>query len=375
MSDPVRRLKPIFSLRGHDSGVTALEYCSLPNVSLSYLISGDEEGNLIIWNPATFKKVSVFKNIASSTIQSIKNVTLIVSEEEIVVLVVQSRNDGVQVLEFYEPIEGTIKSDPNILASFPTYDALFSRGDAKSITNQRAILAHPSLLENYLVTVRVLGRDAKTEISGTAGREIDESEKKSPIFDIAIRRDVQEEEDSYLVFVAYEDGCLNIYRFQMGATQRVPVLRSEGLNVGLIKRIDLNFKDFVSAYGVAQPEGDGGDYLIVAGSAGRDLRFVKCKAKFDGEPEMLTLKQKGWGVSAVSMRFDGRLFAIACWDKSVSLYCAENLSLRDTLDHHTKQVQAILFAPKLLADFDQQGGESLMYCASQDGTISISSIY
>lgn len=379
-------------MRGHNAGVTSLTYYQLPDDRQPnpYLVSGDEDGCIVVWNLSTFRRVVQFVNIFRSTIQSIKSVNLIVGDKRTDALVVQSRNDGVQVWDICNSPGETIGLAPNILASFPTYDSLFSRGDALSTESGRAILAHPSLLENHLTTIRILGRDAKTEVSGTAsyGKQ---SEKKFPVFDIIIKS-LSSDDGVYHLFVAYEDGFINIYKFQLCVTQTVPVLNSEGLEVKLMKRIDLGFKDFVSAYDVSRSALDNeGDYLIVAGSPGKNLCFTGCSVEFaeDHEPKMHVLRLKTSGVSALSLKPEVGLVAVASWDKSVSLYSTgQDHSLVATLDHHTKQVQAVLFVPKPASLFNApddlesvpnnaangQQNSFLLCCASQDGTITISSL-
>lgn len=366
-------------------GVTYISHYQLPDDDQSYLISGDEEGTLIVWDLSTFKQVAKYVKISKSIIQSIKDVNIIVGDRRSIVLVVQSRNDGVQVLDFHDKANRTVKLAPNVLASYPTHDSLFSRGDALSTRDGSAILAHPSLLENHLVTIRVLGRDAKTVASGTAGQD-KHIVKKFPLFDIKIIKNSEKaiDEERYHLFTAHEDGFMHIHEFQLNTTKTVPFLNSEGIDVKLTRRIDLGFKDFVAAYDIIRSkvsDEDDDNYLIVAGSPGKYLCFMKCSAKFDAEPDIHRIRLRTNGVSAISLSPDMRFVAVASWDKSVKLFSTEEHKLLAKLDQHTKQVQAILFAPKPatslmdLSLISEAGynNKQMICCASQDGTISISS--
>lgn len=325
-------MKTIFTLRGHNSSVTAL--ADLIDEDNPFLISGDTEGTVIIWDLDTFKKFVIHRKVASSPIQSLKVVNI--SIEAIVnnVLIVQFREHGLQLF--------TLK-DMKKLVTFKTYCPLFSRGDALNVDERVALLAYPSCLNNHTVTIRLIGDNAQTIQSGTAQRFNHQDTKTCSIFDITLLR---KDKDSFLILVAYEDGCLCLFKSNLDSI--VEFIRTYNFQIG----------DFISAFDVTNPNPD--NLIAVLGSPHADLIFLCDKLDQDSNRQLDRIKMKKRGVSAIKFRPDYKHVAVACWDSSVRLFSMESREDIATLQHHSKQVQCILF----FRDF--------LCCASMDGTISIS---
>lgn len=339
MSNKVK--PPISTLRGHVTGVTALY--SIPNANT--LLSGDEEGKIIVWDLSIFRKLTELPKFGDSRVQTLRVVKLTVNHEPKDVLIAQYRNEGVFIVTLN-------LEEPKILAKHPVYESLFSKGDAISICdNMKAILAYPAYLENYLVTVRILGEDAQTLISGTAKR----NSLQITIFDIK----VLSLEERHLIFVGYEDGCICMYSFVM--TETTP------LTIDLIKTVDLGTKDFVSAFDVMMKNNK---IIAVCGSPLGELKFVDISTD-----SIDAVKLKKHGVAAISIRQDKRLVAVSCWDETIRLYSTKSMKPLAVLKHHLSQVQDLLFFETSNVSDGESKVEYLLCCASLEGTISISKIY
>lgn len=366
--NPQASTSSLFTLRGHDVGVTALVYCYYENVQC--LISGDQQGTLILWDMVTFKQINSYAKICPSQVQSLRLVKLKIAEAKRQVLVAQSRNDGLFLFDL-------TFDDLKQLANFPTYEALFSRGDSLSSKDNTAVLAYPSCINNHLVTVRLLGDEAKTIQSGSAQRFQDDESKTVPLFDIVLR---EVGETKYVLFVAYEDSTICAFSIDLEDIVHVPVLRSSGLNIRLLRKIDLKFKDFVTSFDVRVVEDT---YHLVCGSPTKNVYVVATSTDLesvkDEKIEKIPLKRRG--VSSIVASSDYQLAAIACWDASIVIYSMASKSPIATLHHHTKQTQTLILldAPKTFDPFDivsQHGGgyRYLLCSASMDGTINLTYI-
>lgn len=362
----------LFTLRGHNVGVTALVQCAYDNVAC--LISGDREGSLILWDLITFKKITSYAKICSSQVQSLRVVRLNVANKEQQIIVAQSRNDG---LYLFESTTKGLKQ----LANYATYEALFSRGDSLSRKNSTAILTYPSCISNHLVTVRLIGDEGSTIHSGSAQRFHEEDSKTAPVFDIVIR---EVEESRYVLFVAYEDSTICAFYINLDDMVHVPVIKTSGLNIKLVRKFVLDFKDFITSFDV-RPVGN--NYYIICGSPTKDIHIIEAPIALESSVaeaiDKIPLRKRG--VSSVIASPDCQIAAIACWDSSIILYSIPLKNVIATLHHHTKQTQdLILLDTSITCDpFDTESSHSTNYCtqyrfllccASMDGTISLTCI-
>jgi WD40 repeat protein len=344
---------PIFTFRGHEVGVTALVYRPP-----STLYSGDQEGNIMSWDLNTFKRTSTWKRVCCSKIMSLKIVQLKLGTVSSDLLVIQSRSDGVH-LNMLDSLENITK--------FPTYESLFSRGDALTLQEQgKVILAYPSSIESHLVTVRYLGDDAKTLISGSARRQDeDKRRRETAVFDIQVKSNGT---DDYILVAAYEDGCINMYCFNEGSTETVSELNVTGLKIIPLRKLDFGLQDFVSAFDVIDMGCD--RFVIVCGSPKKELIFSNCpKSSDDKDDEINIVTLEKPGVSVVSIRPDHKLVAAACWDNKIRVLSLRTRRHLATIKNHMQQVSAIVFVEKIM------NKQHLMCCSSLDGTISVFDIF
>lgn len=362
MADQVPQ--PVFTLRGHQVGVTALT--SLENT----LISGDQEGNLCFWSLSKFRRTASWPNAARSKIQTLSIIKLPLNSSPKRLLVCQSRDNGVKLFDC--DIISTNSPIGPIVLEFPTYEALFSRGDALTIDENTAILAYPSSIENFMVTIRYLGPDAQVLSAGNAARgEYKENDRqlRSTVFDIKLLANPNDGE-SYHVFAGYEDGPIVIFSTSLKSTKTVPELNVTGLKIDVIKIIDLGLTDFVAAFDVGLISDK---YSLVCGSPKKELVFCSLTVDLGKEAiEKVALRKQG--TSSLAIRPDRMLVAVAGWDNSLRLYSMKTRILLATMHHHHAQIHSIHFITKS-SETESKQGSHLMCCASLDGTISVHDIY
>lgn len=388
--------QPLFTLRGHNVGVTALaqfEFAKNP-----FLISGDDEGTINVWDLNILRRHVSHSNVASSRIQTLRIVKFCVNDvNNSHLLIVQFRDNGLKLFNIESVMSNFPLSKSEALATYPTFNSLFSRGDALDVDHKVALLAYPSCMESDLVTVRVIGQDAKTYISGNAQRHERDSKRTCTVFDISI---VKKSDDSFHLFIGYEDGCICCYTFNLNVMKVVPHLKVEGLKIDLIKTYNFQVGDFLSAFAAVNRKPDN-NLVAVCGFPKAELIFL-CDL-LDGdqitekELNVKRIKLRKPGVAEIQIRPDNKLVAVACWDSSVRLYSLEAPhKLLTTLNLHMKQVQSMVYAkrPEIHADKDSYANEVfgecaglsksneaneglnkyLLCCASIEGTISISAI-
>lgn len=342
-------------LRGHSVGVTALA-----QVRGEWLISGDEEGNLALWNYHVKKRHSYYQSVAKSRIQSLKVIKLFIDGNPHDILVCQSRDDGIKLLDITHRLLNLTSLQE--LATFDSFPSLFSRGDAMNIDQNKALLAFPSSLANHLVTIRILGDEAKTEVSGTAQRYALEGERSCPVFDLKLKQ--HPKDDSYWnLYAAFEDGCLCAYTFRSDVTKSVPSLNAEGLDIKLIKKFDLKICDFISAFDIANTKD--GAIAAVCGSPDKTLSFISDDLEPETTPKLETIELRRRGVSALTIGPDGQSFALAGWDNVLYYYC---MNSRDCLGSfkHTKQLQDLCY---IRNEHTREDDIYELCCASMHGVV------
>lgn len=357
--------QPLFTFRGHTSGVTAVTNCK------QTLISGDEEGNIIYWSLTTFRRtktVSIFK----SRIQSLNVIKSLILSQPRNLLVCQSRDEGVKLI-ICDTCSSTEPSCPPTVAHFSTYGSLFSRGDAMTIDDDLTILAFPSSIESYLVAVYFIGHEAKVMLSGIARRDQDLTDKaKATVFDIKVKQS-RLKEGAFHVFAGFEDGCISIFNVDPRETKKVPELEITGLNIDVIITIDFDFHDFVSAFDLVHISNG---YNLICGSPHKEIIFCTLSSQMiQTDRNKVAIRRQG--TSVISIRQDKKLVAIANWDNTIRLYSFKSKTLLATIRYQSKQVHSIEFIEKsdITDCLTPINSDYLMCCASLDGTISVYDIY
>lgn len=373
MSESISKL--ISTLRGHDVGVTALAHYKSHDGKV-ILVSGDEKGAIIFWDLTIYRKITGYTNLSQSRIQSLKIVSLKHDNSCQVrqTLIVQTRDDGVKIIS----LQNLTQKPDNLttLQCYPTFSSLFSRGDAVTCSdNSSALLAYPSYLDNFLVTVRLVGYEGETHISGTAQR-FSADEKTCAVFDIGLGNIYN---DLYYVIVAYEDGHISLFNLSPLSTKTIPELATEGLKIDLMKTIDLGINDFVSAFHTTCNDNQ---LVGVSGSPLAELVFFSQNLKDTTQTELLKVTSKRPGVASIKISPDNKLVAVGSWDAPVNIYSMKSRQILASLRYQTKQVNDIEFVKNpshLLGDPTQTSDENpsdyLLCCASMCGTVSVVSIY
>ena len=386
---------PLFTLRGHGTGVTALAYCDLFDMPI--LISGDQKGAVILWDLMTYRKYLILNVFSSSRIQSLKVVKFKRDPNcEIKnVLVVQSRDHGLFLLDLNRAYSSKISDESDsILAKYPSHESIFARGDSISIGKSKlGLLAYPADNKESAVTIRIVAIDGRLSNSATAQRDSHDPQESCRVFDISIVN--RSEENNYYLFVAYEDGHLVCYNISIDFAIIVgdrDTLEAKEVVVQLISKFNPSFNEFVSAFDVVLSSTR---LILVVGSPLNELVFLDTLADNMNKPRIDRVALRKQGTSAISIRPDHRLVAVAGWDNTVKLYSIKSRKLLAIMRNHSKQVQEMLFINKsntLLSglaansrfscNVEVNGDRSrevdeqfLLCCASMEGTISISSIY
>lgn len=333
---------PLFTLRGHNCAVTSLTSYFV-NEDEIRIVSGDEEGTLIEWSCNSLRQVNNNNSICAGTrVQSLK---VILGNKT---LFVHSRQLGIKLINLISF---------ELEAQFQACDSVFTKSDAidYSTDQQLAILAFPSYQSQYLVEVRLLDQQLSTVKAGNSPN------RKVTIFDVCLKQSPTTQDVS--LFVAYEDGILCIYKY-------CNLEDVTHLTFVPLRTLDLGVKDFLSSFDV-HITSDNSIKRIALGFPSSDL-FV------DTNDNALKLSLgKSKGVSAIRIRHDGRLMAVASWDSKVKILSTKGKFLAD-LKYHSMKVNDILFIDannKNVSMISAKCINYLMLCASQDGTISVSSLY
>lgn len=344
---------PVFTLRGHEHGVTAL-VCFVNSEKQSCLVSGDEEGYVIVWDLATYRPLEARKHLVKGRIQSLRCVL------DSSYIFVHSRQDSVRVFDL----------SLNEKARFESCDCVFSRGDALDYNETSCIIAFPSTLGTNVVEVRVLDGSLSTVLAGTARRAEKES---ASTFDICLRK----VSELVLVFVGYEDGRVSVFSMRpegSGSSKSMPLLmRASGLNVALQRTYSFEQQDdFVSALDVSI---GAGRFKLACGFPS-DKLFILTGSTLD-LPADTAGAASVWlgarGMSAVKFRPDERILAVAAWNARLKIYSHKGKALA-SLEHHSARIGALAFAAGAGAAPDLRAG-FVLACGSADGTISLWSIY
>ena len=331
------------SLRGHQCGVTSLCHATIDRKPI--LISGDQEGSLVFWDLITLRKFESSHKLCQSQVQSIRSISIAAGESTRNLLVAQSRNHGIHIIEMLRGIE------VNILKNYPSYGSLFARCDAILENKTEALLAYPSSDGEQLICVRLLDQSIETISSATVGRPHD----KSSVFDIRIL-ELSSSNEKRLV-AGYEDGFVCCYS----------VKRNEShLSVELLVNHDTKFQDFISAFDLAEcPTG----YIIICGAPKKAIHKLSLDKALSEVISDEIIKLKHQGVSALVTKKDGRLFAAACWNNTIKLFDVDTCAEINTIVNHLDTVQDLKFIPFCLPGYDES--QICLFSASLDGTIGI----
>lgn len=364
---------PIYTLRGHEASVTALVTYETEDQG-TRLVSGDENGTVIIWNLATYRPIQKFARLTNGRIQCLKTLF----NDDYLFIHSRQQDNGVSIVNIEDLCDTKL--------SFNSCDAVFSRADALDFDAKRSITAFPSSLGQHIVEVRVIDSsiDYATFIAGTASKDADNPDKNTcSAFDICLRK--MPVDNAVLMFVGYEDGTISVYCLKLDdkdSEKTMPALGATGLRLRLIKTYDMQQKDFVSAFDVALISDD--KYKLICGFPFSEVYIIndtyqmtpKETDKIEQETRSIRLKTNG--VSTIKIRPDKRIVIIGTWNSNIKVFSAKGKPLA-SLNYHQKRVSDLAFVDcqkknncLLLSKGD---AKFVMACASADATISLSTIY
>lgn len=383
---------PIFTLRGHHADVTALHL--IDNLHEPFLVSGDLNGVVIIWNMLTLRIATQSNELTTGKILSIKQIFQNKSTTSSC-LVIQSREGFVKLVRVEEK-----KVSPDELAaiiieeikSYPSSPLLFSRGDSITI-EEKSYLAHSSIIEECQIALRVIDCNFKTVNSAPIKRPAIAGAKSVPsCFDVKL---IASSEKNLYILCGYEDGVVCVF-YCVNKVYRDKSLNEKskmesGLEISLIRNIDTEFKEFITSFDYCIHSdllicGSPLDKILIAEinlnrTVTPDQPEIEGNEKITARFEYLDLKSNG--VSQISIRPDAKLFAAALWNSQIRIYStSKKLKLLAIIDNHSKRVDGVIFVEdkwSLSAKHETSSLSNntnyLMICASGDKTISLWSLF
>lgn len=150
------------------------------------------------------------------------------------------------------------------------------------------------------------------------------------------------------IFVLYESGILTLFTISGGK------INDFKISSDCPMAVDFDGESKVIV-------GGSGD-VIVGLELTEDLKLVKWKE----------VKITNPGVSCLVIRPDKKLFVAGCWDSRIRLFSMKSCKLLVVLQNHSQTIQEVRYSPSSVEAWNCQ---SLLAAASQDGRITLWSIY
>lgn len=327
-------MEHIFTFRGHRGGVTAIEQIE------RYLVSGDDEGSIIIWNIETFKCIRSYNNIVPSRIQSIR----IISKEHRQISIIQSRDHGLHIYDIHtNTIDDSISL--TLVDKLPSHPNLFSKGSAILHQSIRFVLGYPSEHSSQIITVRNLDDNCKTKTIIDIERPV----VGGNVFDICLQTNPSIN-SNITCYAGYEDGKIGLYSLRCDEL-------TNKFDIIMTRVINMKINDFVSAIDVYD------NVYLVVGFPTRDLIIYNCDID-----ETIKLKLDKRGISSIRCRYDTGCIAVARWDSRVDIYKMDTKQILHSNSAHNKHIQDMIWIndTSFLPNF-----KDILCCVSLDGTISL----
>lgn len=324
----------IFTFRGHRVGVTAI------NQLQRYLITGDEEGTIMIWDVETYKNIKTYSKIIQSRIQSIK----IIDDGHRHAAIFQSRDHGLHV---YNIQDSTTLNQITIdlICRFPAHPSLFSKGDAIIHQNIGVVLGYASERSSQIVTVRNLDDDWNDLTTVDLERPV----VGGNVFDIQLRAH-DSKHDNIMCLIGYEDGKIAMFKLRSNQST------SPCFDIIMTRIVNVMIDDFVSAFDIYK------DVHLIIGSPTRDLVIFCCDVD-----DVVRLKLDKRGISSIKCHWVDDWVAVSRWDSRVDIYSIDTRQILYSLNSHSKQVQDMIWLKtSFFTNYTKVLG-----CVSLDGTISL----
>lgn len=341
-SSPVPKApEPKALLRGHRSAVSCVSFLY---GGTEYLVSGDVDGDLLIWSLATKR---VFKPLLESHLGGVLSVSASDHDRR---WLSQGRTDGsIKIWQGTELVDVVRTESESFCRAAVVWGESF--GD---------ILLACTTRDEAVIAVWKANDVANRKLFGPR-----EGSKWGMAMEVKLVR----MNETMFAIVVYEDGCLRVFDVTNqenldGMTITVQPAQSPATSVVVAGTVD-------SEFGVKGLAGGASTELCsfsldfknrVASTTAFFPAFEKIPSTSSDAEEGTRL---GKGVGQLSLRRDARICAIASWDHRLRIVHFRTCRHLAVLKHHRGSVQAVCFS----AD------SSLLASGSKDQNIALWSIY
>ena len=342
-------------LRGHASDVQCAAFD--PRFGADVLETGDADGALVRWDVPSRREISRSRVHGPSSgtlaIASIERSTsrAFVSGDASAsawTCATQGRDGSVKFWRRGETREAPPREIPERAIRGETY------GFCRIASDGCGLIARAACSRGSLVVERA-GTGERACACRAVGSEDSEDERAGVAFCVAFVR------STHLV-AGYEDGTVVIWalNFETGVGE-IAFRRRTHAEAVLCVDVDAAGEGFVTG----GADGALVRYAIDVSTSPLTCEIVRAHAPYD---DVVSASSKQPGVSACSIRSDGKIVASGCWDGKIRVYEYKVKSkgrLLAVLKHHESTVTAVLFAPD----------DSFLVSTSRDGAVALWPIF
>ncbi|ORX43274.1 WD40 repeat-like protein [Piromyces finnis] len=319
---------PIYIFRGHNSIINTVKILN------DIIISGDINGQVIIWDLKTKKQILKWKAHADA----ILSIDYIYKKD---IIISQGRDNLLLLWDyglFKRERDTTIKVSSSLAIdslSFCKFN-LFQNEDATQL-----LLSIPKINKNEFIDI--IDLNSKTKIYEDIGvNDIDIKTGMCMCMNL-LRKD-----EKLFLLAGYEYG--NVIMWDL---ENKSICWNKKFHSEPVFAIDVSNS---LKYGVSV-------------SADNIISHFEISQK---EPKYKEIKSKSCGFADIKFRYDDKIFAIAGWDSKIRIYHAKKLIPLAILSYHRDGVQEIDFLKK---ENDDCGKVNELISCSKDGCLGLWKIY
>ncbi|KAF0533488.1 WD40 repeat-like protein [Gigaspora margarita] len=325
---------PIYIFRGHAEQINSLEFIE----NNRYLISGDAEGNIIIWDMISKRSKIQFKAHNDGILNVVKCKDKLISHGRDNTLHVWKFNqlsnikDGGNKEESIKPeISLTVNS-----INFCKFDFCYEEISDK---RDELFIAVPSTedssgidiwdITNQKLIVSSIGLDQNSKTGYCMGIKI---------FSNNTFQNLQSIPKNYFILAAYESGSVILWSIIINTNELMSNEKKN--NVAVEKLWDRK------EHGESVLSIDLSSDKQFAISTSGDNKIVKYNfdEEFRKEPLIKSTTIKYAGIAEVKIRSDGKIFATAGWDTKIRIFSSKSMKPLAILSYHRESVYALAFS-------------------------------
>lgn len=302
--------KPVFTLRGHEEGISFLQF-----INAEQIISSDTSGVVKIWSINSKRSVSSFE--AHST--SIQSITSIQAANQ---WISSGRDEMLKLWDISARFQGPI-------ATMTTGCDYFCNAWSNSLNGNPLVVSASGRMSEVLVWDIRSPHSPSMKLQPPVMKETDEFGSRSfgIVTSLTMTSGVEENTS---ILAGYEDGSVCVYDLKTKRCEKVLKLHAEPI-----------FSITASLDGSIVATGGGDDIIKLTCSANQDFSTVNEVTNSSSRDAKLPAA----GTSSMRFRSDGRILVSGHWDNCVRLFDRKKLKTLATLRYHRKTVQAVAFSP------------------------------